>query len=191
MRIYTRTGDDGTTGLFGGARISKGDLRVEAYGTFDEANAAVGVARAAGTPTPVDLVLSEIQRDLFTLGAELACAPGLEAKLKLPLLDGQRTEWLEQAIDAAEADLPPLRHFIVPGGSQAGAYLHLSRCVVRRGERILVRARAEYGIRPQLIVYVNRLSDLLFVLARRTNQVVGIEEVPWQPERTAPAFPEG
>jgi cob(I)alamin adenosyltransferase len=179
MRIYTRTGDDGTTGLFGGARTSKSDPRVDAYGTFDEANAAIGLARAAGVPPALDGVLAAVQDDVFTLCAELACAPGAEAKLTITLLAKDQVEWLEHAIDAADAELPPLREFIIPGGTQASAALHLARCIVRRGERILVSIAAAFAIRPELVMYANRLSDLLFVLARRANQLAGTNDVEW------------
>ncbi len=186
MRIYTRTGDDGTTGLFGGPRTSKTDLRVEAYGAFDEANAALGLARASGVPEPVDAVLDQLQRDLFHLGAELACAPGKEAALRVPLLADADIERLERAIDEAESSLPPLRTFILPGGSQGGAALHLARCIVRRAERNLVRLRDEHPVRTELVKYANRLSDLLFVLARRTNHSMGVETQPWQGRPHAP-----
>jgi cob(I)alamin adenosyltransferase len=179
MKIYTRTGDDGTTGLFGGDRCSKADPRVEAYGTIDETNAAIGVARAAGTVPEIDAVLAEIQGDLFTLGAELACAPGREDKLTMKLLDASSAERLERAIDAAEMGLPELRAFVLPGGSPSAAALHFARCVARRAERAMIHAATLTPIRSELIVYVNRLSDLLFTLARRANHLAGALDVPW------------
>ena len=183
MKIYTRTGDDGTTGLFGGGRRSKADLRVEAYGTIDEANAAIGVARAAGLPHSLDTVLAEVQSDLFTVGAELGCAPGEEAKLKMTLINAADAERLERAIDAAEAGLPPLKTFVLSGGCAGAAALHLARCVVRRAERWVVAAGAESAIRREPIVYLNRLSDLLFTFARRANHEAGVTDVPWHPRK--------
>jgi cob(I)alamin adenosyltransferase len=172
MKIYTRTGDDGTTGLFGGGRRSKADLRVEAYGTIDEANAAIGVARAAGLPASIDAVLTEVQSDLFTVGAELGCVPGEEAKLKMTLIAA-----------TAEAGLPPLKTFVLSGGSAGAAALHLARCVVRRAERLVIAARDESPIRQEAIVYLNRLSDLLFTFARRANHEAGEADVPWHPRK--------
>jgi len=183
MKIYTRTGDDGTTGLFGGGRRSKADLRVEAYGTIDETNAAIGVARAAGLPTSIDAVLAEVQSDLFTVGAELGCVPGEEAKLKMNLIGAPDAERLERAIDDAESGLPPLKTFVLSGGSPGAAALHLARCVARRAERLVVAARAESPIRSEPIVYLNRLSDLLFTLARRANHDAGVTDVPWHPRK--------
>jgi cob(I)alamin adenosyltransferase len=180
MKIYTRTGDDGTTGLFGGGRVAKADPRVEAYGTIDETNAAIGIARAAGLPAEVDGVLAAVQDDLFTLGAELACVPGREDKLKMRLVDGADAERLERAIDAAEEGLAPLKSFVLPGGSPAAAALHLARCVARRAER-RVLAMAEPHARQEVVVYLNRLSDLLFVLARRVNHLAAVADVPWRP----------
>jgi cob(I)alamin adenosyltransferase len=184
MKIYTRTGDDGTTGLFGGGRRSKADARVEAYGTVDEANASIGVARAAALPPEVDAVLADVQRDLFTIGAELACVPGSEAKLKMTLIDEADAQRLERAIDDAEEGLTPLRSFVLPGGSQGAAALHVARCVSRRAERRVIVLAADGSVRHEIIVYLNRLSDLLFTLARRTNHVAGVPDVPWHPAKS-------
>jgi cob(I)alamin adenosyltransferase len=181
MKIYTRTGDDGTTGLFGGDRVEKTDPRVEAYGTIDETNAALGLARAAGLPPALDEALGQIQEDLFVIGAELACAPGKEAKLRMRLVDGGDAERLERHIDAAEAGLEPLKTFVLPGGSPAAAALHLGRTVARRAERRLLEAARASSVRRELVVYVNRLSDLLFVFARRANHEAGVPDVPWRP----------
>ena len=188
MKIYTRTGDDGSTGLFGGARVSKASLRVEAYGTVDEANAFIGRARVHA-PNEMQPLLSRIQSELFTLGAELATAEGKEAKLalKMRLLDDADEKALEDAIDAAEQGLPALTQFVLPGGSPAAADLHLARCVVRRAERLLIALSKESGdsrdgdVRRTCIVYLNRLSDLLFTLARRANHLQGVPDVPWTP----------
>jgi cob(I)alamin adenosyltransferase len=183
MKIYTRTGDDGTTGLFGGGRRSKADLRVEAYGTIDEANAAIGVARATSLPKVLDAVLAEVQSDLFTVGAELGCVPGEEAKLKMMLIAATDAERLERAIDAAEVGLPPLKTFVLSGGDAGAAALHLARCVVRRAERLVIAAGAESPIRREPVVYLNRLSDLLFTFARRANYEAGVADVPWHPRK--------
>jgi cob(I)alamin adenosyltransferase len=179
MKIYTRTGDDGTTSLYGGRRVSKAELRVCAYGTIDEANSSIGLARAYGLPPEVDRVLDTVQRDLFVIGAELASGLNAEAKLGMDLVDARDVERLEQAIDAAEQGLAPLRTFILPGGSLGASALHLARTVARRAERELVRLREQAPVRPEVVAYVNRLSDLLFVLARRANSAQGVSDVPW------------
>ncbi|MCU0681081.1 MAG: cob(I)yrinic acid a,c-diamide adenosyltransferase [Polyangiaceae bacterium] len=181
MKIYTRTGDDGTTGLFGGDRVHKTDPRVEAYGTVDETNATLGLARADRLPPEIDAVLARVQEDLFVLGAELACAPGKEAKLRMRLLDAADAERLEHAIDEAEASLEPLKTFVLPGGSRGGAALHLARTTARRAERRLLEAAREAPVRPELVIYLNRLSDLLFVFARRANHEALVPDVPWAP----------
>jgi cob(I)alamin adenosyltransferase len=179
MKIYTKTGDDGTTGLFGGGRVSKGDAIVEAYGTVDELNAAVGMARATGLDPFTDGVLERVQTDLFTIGAEVACVPGEEHKLKMNLIETEDGCRLEHAIDEAEKDLPPLKNFVLPGGSPQAAALHAARTIARRAERVLIRVSPDE--RPEVLIYLNRLSDLLFVLARRANKVAGVEDTPWAP----------
>lgn len=180
MKLYTKTGDDGTTGLFGGGRVQKASLRVEAYGTVDELNAAIGFARTTKLEPFTDGVLAEVQVDLFTLGAELACVPGKEAKLSMKLLEAADAERLERAIDAAEEGLPPLKNFVLPGGSPQAAALHLARTVCRRAERSVL-ALDDAPPRREIVVYLNRLSDLLFVLARKANATLGVEDVPWTP----------
>lgn len=179
MKIYTKTGDSGSTGLFGGERVDKDDARVDGYGTVDETNAAIGVARAAGLTVEIDAVLAAVQSDLFTLGAELACVPGHEARLKLALLGGPDIERLEHAIDAAEEGLAPLTSFVLPGGTPGAAALHAARTACRRAERRVVALRRSSPVRDEVIVYLNRLSDLLFVLARRANHAAGVPDVPW------------
>ncbi|HEY4106322.1 MAG TPA: cob(I)yrinic acid a,c-diamide adenosyltransferase [Polyangiaceae bacterium] len=181
MKIYTRTGDAGDTGLFGGARLPKDDARVEAYGTVDEANSYLGVARALGVSAETDARLLQIQNDLFTLGAELACVAGKEASLKIRLLDASDIERLEHWIDEAEAPLAPLKNFVLPGGSASAAELHRARTVCRRAERRTLTAGRATAIRREISVYLNRLSDLLFVLARYENHVAGAFDVPWNP----------
>ena len=181
MKIYTRTGDKGTTGLFGGARVRKDDARVEAYGTVDEANAAIGVALSHCQVSLVRDVLSQVQGDLFTLGAELASVSGQESKLGISLLTDADTTRLEQAIDDAEAPLPALKNFILPDGPPDVAALHLARTVVRRAERRLLSLTEREPVRPTLLVYLNRLADLLFVLARRANHENGSSDREWAP----------
>jgi cob(I)alamin adenosyltransferase len=181
MKIYTKTGDRGTTGLFGGARVEKDDLRVEAYGTVDELNSVVGVARATGLPEDVEVALAKVQEDLFVVGAELATVSGKEEKLPMRLAGTSETEGLERAIDAWEAGLPALASFVLPGGSPGSAALHQARTVCRRAERRALQASRTTPIRAELLVYLNRLSDFLFVAARRANQAAGVPDVPWAP----------
>jgi cob(I)alamin adenosyltransferase len=181
MKLYTKTGDDGTTGLFGGVRVQKTSARVGGYGTVDETNAAIGVARTHPLGAAIDSVLAGVQEDLFVLGAELACAPGREAKLQMRLLGNEEIERLERAIDDADAGCAPLKTFVLPGGSPAAASLHLARTVCRRAERAVLSIELP-APRGELIVYLNRLSDLLFALARRANVDSGVEDVPWTPK---------
>lgn len=181
MRIYTKTGDDGSTGLFGGTRVSKDTARVEAFGTIDELNAVLGTARAAGVAEELSAALGAIQDDLFCVGAEVACAPGHENRLPARKIAEADVERLEQAMDAADAQLPELRNFVLPGGSPGAAALHHARTVCRRAERRLLSASQTEPYRPLLLVYLNRLSDLLFVFARRANQMEGRPDVLWKP----------
>ncbi len=181
MKIYTRTGDRGQTGLFGGARVDKDDPRVEAYGTVDETNAVIGCARAHGVGAELDAVLAELQADLFVVGAELACVPGREDKLGMRLIDDGDVERLEHAIDDAERGLPPLKSFVMPGGTPAAAALHHARTVCRRAERRVLTTGSDSDVRAEMVIYLNRLSDLLFVLARRVNHDAGVEDIPWNP----------
>ncbi len=183
MKIYTRTGDDGQTGLYGGARVDKDDARVEAYGSVDETNAVIGTARAAGLPASVDSVLAAVQADLFVLGAELSCVAGKEGKLGMQLLGADDAIRLERAIDEAEAPLPELKSFVLPGGTAGAAALHHARTVCRRAERRLLSARRTGPVRDDVLIYLNRLSDLLFVMARRANHDARIEDVPWAPRK--------
>jgi cob(I)alamin adenosyltransferase len=181
MKIYTKTGDAGETGLFGGGRVGKDDPRVEAYGDVDELNACIGVARSAEPLPRIDEVLVPIQRDLFSIGAILA-TPKLEKmreQLEKARVDDARIAQLEQAIDACETELEPLRSFIVPGGTPKAAALHIARTVCRRAERRVVHLRRQVAIPEVVIVYLNRLSDLLFTLARVANVRAGHGEVTW------------
>lgn len=177
MKIYTKTGDAGETGLFGGLRVRKDDPQVEGYGTIDEVNALLGVTRSFLQSNEISEKLRHIQDDLFTLGAEVACAKGKTDRLKMQLLDDGAIQRLESWIDEAEHTLPPLRAFVLPDGSHAGAHLHLARTVTRRAER---RCWA-LELRPEVLIYLNRLSDLLFVLARQVNHLEEATETPWRP----------
>jgi cob(I)alamin adenosyltransferase len=181
MRIYTRTGDKGDTGLFGGGRVSKHHPRVEAYGDVDELNAVIGLARSIELMPRIDEVLAPIQRDLFSLGALLATPQPekVREQLEKARIDDERIAQLEQAIDEGEAELEPLRSFILPGGTPKSAALHVARTVCRRAERRVIALQDEVEL-PQLVVrYLNRLSDLLFVLARVANRRGGAAEVTW------------
>lgn len=181
MKIYTRTGDQGQTGLFGGARVAKDDARVEAYGSVDETNAALALVLAHCQVPLVRRVLNEVQNDLFTLGAELSSVPGHEARLGIALLEPTDVERLEHAIDEAEAALPPLKNFVLPGGPPDVAALHVARTVARRAERRVMTLSGREPVRPLLLSYVNRLADLLFVLARYAQHENGSPELPWAP----------
>lgn len=191
MKIYTKTGDAGETGLFGGARVPKDDPRVEAYGDVDELNSVLGVVRAAGTldapntrdaletvgAGPFDEQLASIQSRLFDVGAELANGKGKD--LGIPLVDEEDVVALERAIDRAEEELTPLRTFVLPGGSRLAAELHVARTVCRRAERRAVTLSHTSEVRPEVLRYLNRLSDLLFTLARLANHRAEIADVPW------------
>ena len=175
-KIYTRTGDDGSTGLGDGSRTGKDALRVCAFGTVDEANSTIGVVLAAGVPDAVHALLTSVQHQLFDLGGEL-CIPGHAA------IDDDDITRLEQQLDHFNADLPPLKEFILPGGGEAAARCHVARTVVRRAERCAVALARVEEVRPQAVRYLNRLSDLLFVLCRVLSRVDGHGEVTWQHER--------
>jgi cob(I)alamin adenosyltransferase len=181
LRIYTRAGDGGETGLWGGRRARKDDPRVEACGAVDELNAAVGWARALDPGAEVDAVLEAVQRDLLQVGADLADPGGRDGAA--PRLGPDRVRALEEAIDRLDARLPRLDRFILPGGSPAGAALHVARTVGRRAERRVVALAGREAVNPQVIAYLNRLSDLLFVLARTANRAAGIPETTWEAER--------
>jgi len=182
VKIYTRTGDGGETGLFDGTRVSKADVRVATYGDVDEMNAWVGFARSRLADQP-DIVgiLVEIQRDLFALGARLADPRRKIAdRVTKAVIGPSATARLEGWIDSFESTLPPLRRFILAGGSEAGSALHVARTVCRRAERAIVALQAEHAaLEPEVLVYVNRLSDLLFVLARVVNLRADAPEIEW------------
>ncbi|HWA62535.1 MAG TPA: cob(I)yrinic acid a,c-diamide adenosyltransferase [Caulobacteraceae bacterium] len=182
-RIYTRTGDAGSTRLASGAPVSKSSLRVSAYGEVDETNAVIGMARlSTAGAAPLDPILARIQNDLFDLGADLATPGSGEDPKALRIVAGQ-VERLEREIDALNADLSPLTSFVLPGGSPAAAALHLARTVCRRAERAAVALAAEEAVNPEALRYLNRLSDLLFVAARHANDK-GAADVLWTPGAT-------
>jgi cob(I)alamin adenosyltransferase len=180
VKIYTRTGDDGTTGLLGAGRVPKSDPRVEAFGGVDELNAAIGAARAADRQRWLEPDLATVQARLFQIGAELAASdpsavPGLER------VSDDDVIAIEHWIDRCEADLPPLKRFILPGGSDLGAALHLARTACRSAERRVVALAAAHAVRGEITRYLNRLADLLFVLARWCNRRSGVNETEWPP----------
>ncbi len=177
-KIYTKTGDLGDTGLFGGPRVRKDDPRIAAYGAVDELNATLGLVRCEALPADVDTLLERVQNQLFDLGAELATPDPMAFGLRI--IGEVQIAALEQAIDTHEATLEPLKQFILPAGTRAAASLHLARTVARRAERDLVTLAAQTPIANELIVYLNRLSDLLFVLARSVNRSAGVADVPWR-----------
>ena len=181
MKIYTRTGDRGDTGLFGGGRVAKNDPRVEAYGDVDELNAHLGLARAIEMMPRIDEVIVPIQRDLFALGALLATPDHakMHEQLAKARIDDDRVAQLERAIDQGEEELEPLRAFIVPGGTPKSAALHVARTVCRRAERRVISLAQTTELPSLVVIYLNRLSDLLFVLARVANRRAGAGEVSW------------
>ncbi len=188
MRIYTGTGDDGTTGLFGGGRVTKDALRVEAYGTVDELNSVLGLAVASlpsgDQAAAVGTLLARLQSQLLDLGAELATLPEnlrRAAGQRVPRVTADTVAALEGEIDRYTAALPPLTNFILPGGSPGAATLHLARTVCRRAERLVVALQRQSEVDPLTVVYLNRLSDLLFTLARAANAAAGVPDVPWTP----------
>jgi cob(I)alamin adenosyltransferase len=180
-KIYTRTGDDGRTALFGGGRVAKDDVRVHAYGAVDELNAVIGQARSTDMMPRIDEVLAPVQRDLFAIGALLATPHPEEhtKQLEKAKLSDKRIAQLEQAIDDGEAEVEPLKAFIMPGGTAKASALHVARTVCRRAERAVVTLRHAEDVPPIVVIYLNRLSDLLFVLARVANRRAGAGEVTW------------
>lgn len=176
MKIYTRTGDKGTTGLYGGERVAKNDLRVAAYGSVDEANSAIGLARSLLGEPDIDKALVEVQNALFDVGADLATPAGAPQREHLTPISGEDVEWVEGVIDHFSNELEPLASFILPGGHASGAALHLARAAVRRAEREVTALAEQVEIDEQLRSYLNRISDLLFTLARVANMRAGISE---------------
>ena len=182
LKIYTKTGDKGTTALIGGTRVPKSHLRIECYGTVDELNSWVGVCMDHLADPPSKTTLREIQDRLFTLGSALACDPEKEPKLKIPDLHQGDVALLEKEIDRMNETLEPMRSFILPGGAPAVSFLHVARCVCRRAERLCVSLQeVDTGLETLILQYLNRLSDYLFVLARYAAHLQGVEEIKWKP----------
>ena len=177
MKIYTKTGDDGQTSLFAGGRVSKDDARLHAYGTVDELNSILGVVIAMSDDEQIKSILRRVQAECFTLGADLATPLDADAEW-IKRVDADPTARLESEIDALENELTPLQHFILPGGTPTAAFLHQARTVCRRAERWMVTLRDE--LNPQTLIYINRLSDWLFVLARVANTRAGVDEPIWE-----------
>jgi cob(I)alamin adenosyltransferase len=184
-KIYTRRGDDGSTGLFGGPRVHKDDLRVSAYGDVDELNSSLGVAREELAKDDLLAIVDRLQNELFNLGAELATPSVSDAPKMIPTIIAGDVERLEQEIDRLTAELPEQKHFILPGGSKAGAALHVARTVCRRAERLVVELARTEKVSVEALAYLNRLSDLLFVMARAANLRAGGREIAWIPATPA------
>ncbi len=181
-KIYTKTGDKGTTSLIGGTKVPKSHRRIEAYGTVDELNSVIGLCRDLLKKENITHVLQEVQDRLFTIGSALACDPDKEPKLKIPDLKEEDITLLEMEMDNMNETLPPMKSFILPGGHFAASTLHVARCVCRRAERCCVRLqKKKEDVEPLIITYLNRLSDYLFVLSRHTAAVLKAEEIPWKP----------
>ena len=189
MKIYTKTGDKGTTALFGGTRVPKYNLRIESYGTVDELNSYIGLIRDQKIDELTQKSLVKIQHDLFTLGAMLATPPEKETlkngkeRLNIPKIDIESIEFLENEMDTMNSFLPQMTHFVLPGGHQTVSFCHIARCVCRRAERLSVALNDEEGINENVLMYLNRLSDYLFVLARKLTQDLSAQEVKWIPEK--------
>lgn len=181
-KIYTKTGDKGTTSLIGGTKLPKSDLRIEAYGTTDELNSYVGLCRDLLTDVQNRNILQEVQDRLFTIGSSLACDPQKEPKMKIPDLQEKDITLLEKEIDRMDELIPPMKSFILPGGHATVSHLHIARCICRRAERCCVRLELEKEeVESIIIKYLNRLSDYLFMLARFTSHQLNAKEIPWKP----------
>ncbi len=181
FRIYTKTGDHGTTGLIGGTRVPKNHLRIESYGTVDELNSFIGMLADRLEDTHSINTLREIQDRLFTIGSSLASDPNKNLKMKIPALHEQDIVLLENEIDSMESKLEPMKSFILPGGHITVSSAHIARCVCRRAERCCVALQENEPIEPLVLKYLNRLSDYLFVLARYASHLLGAKEIPWHP----------
>lgn len=190
MKIYTKTGDKGTTALFGGTRVPKHHIRIESYGTVDELNSHIGLIRDQEIDQDTKKLLIHIQDRLFTLGAILATDPDKamlksgKERLNIPKINGKDIERLETEIDRMNENLPPMTHFVLPGGHQAVSFCHIARCVCRRAERQTSFLNENEPVDPNVLMYLNRLSDFLFVLARKLTHHFNAEEIKWIPEKT-------
>ncbi len=189
MKIYTKTGDEGTTALFGGTRVKKYNLRIDSYGTVDELNAYIGLIKDQNINDTIKESLLKIQNELFTLGAMLATPPEKETlksgkeRLNIPKIDEKSIQFLEHEIDKMDTELPQMTHFILPGGHQAVSFCHVARCVCRRAERLSVALNDEEKINTDVLKYLNRLSDYLFVLARKLSKDLQVDEIKWIPTK--------
>jgi cob(I)alamin adenosyltransferase len=179
MKIYTKTGDEGKTSLFGGERVEKNHIRLEAYGTIDELNSVLGVSLVFCKDELTKNIIGEIQNSLFRVGSELATPPEVKSKA-IVAISSDEIHNIEKVIDEIELKLKPLKNFILPGGSKSASFLHLARTVCRRAERKIIELDLEESINPDIIVYINRLSDLLFVLARFANHISSTPEIEWK-----------
>lgn len=181
FRVYTKTGDKGTTGLIGGTRVPKDNIRIEAYGTVDELNSQIGFMNDLLADAEVNEWVPEIQDRLFTIGSSLATDPDKDTQMKLPDLKPEDIQWLEQQIDYMDGQLPAMKSFILPGGHPASSAAHVARCVCRRAERICVHMQhIDEFVVQDVLIYLNRLSDFLFVLARYILHKKGGNEIPWR-----------
>ncbi|MEM1256960.1 MAG: cob(I)yrinic acid a,c-diamide adenosyltransferase [Bacteroidota bacterium] len=183
MKIYTKTGDKGTTALFTGKRVPKHHIRIESYGTLDELNSWLGLIRDQKIDAHYQYILTQIQDKLFTLGAILATEPTKDNRLKIPRINEADSKLLEQEIDTMNAELPPMTHFILPGGHTTVSYCHVARTICRRTERMIALLHDEAPLPDTVLAYINRLSDYLFVLARKLSKDLNAKEVKWIPEK--------
>lgn len=183
MKIYTKTGDKGTTALFTGKRVPKHHIRIESYGTLDELNSWLGLIRDQAIAPHYQEILAQIQDKLFTLGAILATEPSKDNRLKIPRINVEDSALLEQEMDKMSDVLPPMTHFILPGGHTTVSYCHVARTVCRRAERMIALLHEEAPLPDTVLAYVNRLSDYLFVLARKLSKDLNAKEVKWIPEK--------
>ncbi|MFN2457401.1 MAG: cob(I)yrinic acid a,c-diamide adenosyltransferase [Chitinophagaceae bacterium] len=192
IKIYTKTGDKGTTALIGGTKVPKSHIRIESYGTIDELNSWIGVVADSIEDSSTKTTLKEVQDRLFTIGSSLACDPDKETKLKIPDLLETDVAYLESEIDRMNAVLPEMKAFILPGGSPAVSFTHVARCVCRRAERTCVAMQMEnMEVEPLVLKYLNRLSDYLFIVARFINHLQDGEEIQWKPRTPHPNPPKG
>jgi len=182
IKIYTKTGDKGTTSLIGGTKVPKSHMRIEAYGTIDELNSYLGLCFDLLTDEQSKKIINEVQDRLFTIGSSLACDPIKEPKMRLPDLKEEDVQLLEKEIDRIDSTIPPMQNFILPGGHTTVSHLHIARCICRRAERCCVRLELESLEVDEIILkYLNRLSDYLFVLSRYIGHLLNVPEIPWKP----------
>ena len=191
MKIYTKTGDTGTTGLVGGTRLPKHDLRIDCYGTVDELNSYLGLIRDQKISNDSKATLIEIQNQLFIIGSLLATDPeklkdkSKRKRLGITLIKAESITFLETEIDAMNLELPPMTHFILPGGHQTVSFCHIARCICRRAERNVSKLNVNHPTQPEVLIYLNRLSDFIFVLARKLSKDLQADEVQWIPEKNS------